>query len=69
MAYPATQKQVTYHLCMECNGEFQDKSSLKGCSKCGIELCRKCRRIWEEPRDIPVGESACPFCGERVLRK
>lgn len=31
-------------------------------------LCRKCKQIWEEPRDIPVRESVCPYCGEQVVK-
>ncbi len=32
-------------------------------------LCRNCKRIWEEPRDIPIEESGCPYCGEKVIKK
>jgi|GEM_PF-5047399 len=31
-------------------------------------LCRNCRKIWEEPRDIPIEESTCPNCGEKVIK-
>ncbi len=31
-------------------------------------LCLKCKKVWEEPRDIPLTESTCPNCGWKVLK-
>jgi len=30
--------------------------------------CMGCRKMWEEPRDIPIEESFCPNCGKKILR-